>query len=74
MLKNIASLFTLVILTACGGGGGSSEPVVETNYTPPPTPTPTYPEPASFADDAAFPGKVFCPQLVPEMRAEALQE
>lgn len=45
MLKNIASLFTLVILTACGGGGGSSEPVVETNYTPPPTPTPTYTPP-----------------------------
>ena len=44
MSKNIVSILAILVLTACGGGGGS-DPIVESSYTPPPTPTPTYTPP-----------------------------
>ena len=44
MSKNIVSILAILVLTACGGGGGS-DPIVESSYTPPPTPAPTYTPP-----------------------------
>ena len=44
MSKNIVNVLAILVLTACGGGGGS-DPIVESSYTPPPTPAPTYTPP-----------------------------
>ena len=46
-LKNLITIFSILVLTACGGGGGGSstpEPIPTPAPTPAPTPEPT-PEP-----------------------------